>query len=160
MRMTNHKFLHICVGLSLSISLHIFMLFDFAISQTSKFEKITNSTVIRNFTYNIKTTRNELERKNTIRKVEENFKKDNYLVIIKSLIAQNQIKSPLAKKLNLKGSISLSFDLLAGGVVQNIKVIKKSEHPSLNASAVETIKQISQFPENKDDITIRLTLVY
>lgn len=71
---------------------------------------------------------------------------NNYLDKIRNLIAKRKVKSRLANRLKLTGSVKISFLIIRPGSIKNIRVIKSSDHKNLDNSALNSIQNIGKIP--------------
>lgn len=89
-----------------------------------------------------------------------------YLSKVRKEMAKYKYKSRMAKRLNLKGKVQLSFDLVYPNMIKNIKVHNPSKYQTLNQSALLSIKKVESLPSFPKDINKKIipsiiyTMVY
>lgn len=87
---------------------------------------------------------------------------NKYLSEVRSAIAKNKYKSPMATRLKLTGSVKMQFLIKRPAMISDIKVIEASRFSQLNDSAVQTIQSTSDIPIIPEEIKLNeipLTLV-
>lgn len=88
-----------------------------------------------------------------------------YLSDIRELILDNKFKSPIASRLNLKGTSILSFKVKYPNRLKEVIIIKSSGKKLLDESAIETIRRIKEVPAiptklGLEEITMTLEMVF
>lgn len=88
-----------------------------------------------------------------------------YLHEVRQTIVKNKFKNSLASKLHLKGAVEVAFVISEVNEIKALKILNSSGHPPLDQSAIQTIKNISEFsklPENvaKSDLAISVVIEF
>jgi len=88
-----------------------------------------------------------------------------YKARLQQLIASNKRYPKRAKRRNQQGKVTLGFNVTHSGNISNIKVLKSSNNPTLNGSAIQTVKNSSgklPYPPkmSKKLLSLRITLNY
>lgn len=69
-----------------------------------------------------------------------------YLTEVRTLIVKHKYKSRMAKKLKLKGEVSISFIINKPNIITALKIEKSSNLSILDDSALQTVKAVEAFP--------------
>ena len=80
---------------------------------------------------------------------------NQYLDKIRRLIAAQKVKSRMATRLNLKGSVKISFIIVRPGSIKGIQVVKSSGQMILDNSALSSVKNIAEIPIMPSAITMK-----
>ncbi len=88
-----------------------------------------------------------------------------YLSEVRSLIVKNKYKNRIAKRLQLKGKVGLSFKISWPNEISDIAIILPSEHEPLNHSAKKSIESLSNIPAipnklKQKSIPVSLNMIY
>ncbi len=69
-----------------------------------------------------------------------------YLGEIRELILKNKFKSPIASRLNLKGTAKISFKIESPARLKDLRLIESSGKKPLDDSALRTVRGVGDFP--------------
>lgn len=87
---------------------------------------------------------------------------NQYLSSVRSAIAKNKYKSPMAERLKLKGSVKMQFLIKVPAIISDIKIVEPSRFKQLNDSAIQTVQNTQDIPTIPSELKlseIPLTLV-
>lgn len=70
-----------------------------------------------------------------------------YLSKVRATIVKYKYKSRIAKRLGLKGEVTLSFQIAWPNKVSKLKVVNSSSYASLDSSAIKTIAMVEDLPK-------------
>lgn len=81
------------------------------------------------------------------------------------IISRNKSYPPVAKRLGQEGEIQISFTVLSGGTIQNLKVLKSSGFSSLDNGALDSVNRSLPLPPipselEMDSLNISVTLKF
>ena len=175
----NNKLL---LGISVSIIFHLLLIVTISsISKSQTYSKNMGESRIRAIIKNVRSmpsngSQSQKKITNTKSKREEISKsklnrqgKDSllakYLDSIRNVVASAKYKSSFATRLNLKGSVDLSFKISSPNSLSDLKIIKKSNISSLDESALIGVKNIDIFPSipielRTDTVEVEVTIIY
>jgi TonB family protein len=137
-------------------------------SKSKTFQKLKTSKNIQNIQNNQSVlTENILAIEDT-GSVSENFENnfvDSYLAEVNQKIEQNKYYPKIDRKLNHEGLVTVEFTIKKNGRVADLRILKKSEYPSLNNSAIKTVMLCSpfdSFPINstEEKIKVEVNITY
>lgn len=89
----------------------------------------------------------------------------DYLNIVRSYIINNKQNYFLIKKMDLKGNVTVKFNILYPNIIQNFSFVQKNETRILNESAKKSVLLIKDLPHmpkelNRDKLTLEVTISY
>ncbi len=104
---------------------------------------------------------------NKTRKTDQGKRTDlaKYLSQVRSLIVKYKYMNRISKKLKLKGTVELSFNISWPNHLSNLKIIKPSKLNPLNDSALKGIQNIENLPKMPESLkseilTARIAVIY
>jgi len=77
-----------------------------------------------------------------------------YLVSVRELIIKHKFKSPMAKRLKLKGQVEVGFSIVKPNNLNSLRVIKTSGKLPIDDSALRTIQNIKEFPSIPSELAL------
>ena len=85
----------------------------------------------------------------------------NYADRIREAIVRHRYYPRIARRGRKEGVVEVSFELMPGGKLQNLKLVRSSGHKILDRAALETIRRASrEFPKPKERVSIRIPIEY
>ena len=88
-----------------------------------------------------------------------------YLLIVRNLLKESQVKLRTARRMGLVGSVKLEFVIKKPNIISDIEIIQKSKYIQLDLSALKTVSSLSDIPEipakiNKEEISVTVVISY
>ena len=79
---------------------------------------------------------------------------------IRTVILKNLAYPPGAKRMGLKGIVTVDFVILENGLVQNVKIMESSGYDMLDRSVIETIRRSQPFPKPPVKAELKIPIVF
>jgi TonB family protein len=120
--------------------------FHNSLSKVSKKDVVKNAKKIQSDEINDRTTSQKDSGVNT--------KLSKYLSDVRNTIVKNKFKNKIASQLKLKGPVELGFVIEKPNIVKEVQVLKSSGHTPLDQSALQTLKNVENFPQIPEDLEL------